>query len=228
RDASRRQAHPPRDRARRGRRAASPRRVAVLSRGGRQDPGWALRLGLTDSLDLENQLPRFFALCEKAMAGGLAEMLEVLDRAGIGGDDAEHAARGHVAHRLARLQHGKRAFEPARVENDRRRAHDIKRKRSLIPSSLRKQGPRGKRRAPQPWIPAFAGMTEERNADSIWSDRAYPNRLFLAKPLGATRPLEARAPIQARRSVSVRVPSPRFQESPSARLNTLASESAPS
>ena len=38
------------------------------------------------------------------------------DRAGVGGEDAQHAARRHVLHRLARLQHGQRAFEPLGVE----------------------------------------------------------------------------------------------------------------
>src|SRR5690242_20847878 len=53
------------------------------------------------------------------MTGGLAEMLEILGRAGIGGEDAEHAAIRHVAHRLARLQDRQRAFEPRGVEDDR-------------------------------------------------------------------------------------------------------------
>src|SRR5690348_6652208 len=69
--------------------------------------------------DLEDQRAGLLARGDEMVTGGLAEMLEILGGAWIGGDDTEHAARRHVAHRLARLQDRQRAFEALGVKNER-------------------------------------------------------------------------------------------------------------
>src|SRR4029077_9630210 len=53
---------------------------------------------------------------QQLAAGGLAEMLEILDRARVGGEDFEDAAGRHITERPPRLEHRQRAQQPRRVE----------------------------------------------------------------------------------------------------------------
>src|SRR5688572_16482147 len=53
---------------------------------------------------------------KELVAGLLGEGLEVLHRAGVGGDDLQHLAGGHLVQRLLGAQDGQRAVEPAGVE----------------------------------------------------------------------------------------------------------------
>src|SRR6185437_747393 len=82
------------------------------------------RLGGSDFLcrlfDFEHQDAIYFGTMPKqAVARHLAEMLEVADRAGIGGEHAQHSAGSQRFHCLARLEHGQRAFQPLGVEYNR-------------------------------------------------------------------------------------------------------------
>src|SRR5690349_11904660 len=55
-------------------------------------------------------------LREELVAGLLREGLEILHRAGVGGDDAQHLAGGHLVQRLAGAQDRQRAIHSARVQ----------------------------------------------------------------------------------------------------------------
>ena len=62
--------------------------------------GWVPRLA-----DLEDEDAVDLARRQQGVAGGLAEVPEVLDRGGIGGMDLDHLARLQRLHGLARAQH---------------------------------------------------------------------------------------------------------------------------